>query len=490
MSTTTIEAIRRNNEEIELLEKTLVLIYNRSLDKHSPILDQMKKSICIKISEISDLLLKLIEDDSYSKKSEIDIMSGITNYNNNKLNPESSLLLNYYEMLKEFKILNKTSIEENTQFITEEMLFQYYYSQAIAELSFTEKEQNGKSLDLSQAYEFYKTFENSFFENKTYLFFLKNFWDFDIPIEIKKTPKYKDYLTLINNHLLNYYYKCNPLRDIKDLFISVNNQLVDFKEKIKHENYSSISINNLKLLAIFWIDTIKKEKERLKENINLSEIHFCQSCDKIFSTESGYSQHNAGKQHKKKLKENGDNLLSFKSESLLIRVKQHNEEIVEKNLIIFESILSLEFSISLFVDYFKNNIEVAENNEKLKESSINYNPKELTQDILDEIQFKLKKDNSLIHNPKNIPIGWDGNPIPYWIFKLQGLEQKYSCEICGNFEYIGRKAFEKHFQEWRHSSGMESLGIPNTIHFKNLITIDEVNKCKLFISYYIKYINR
>lgn len=24
-------------------------------------------------------------------------------------------------------------------------------------------------------------------------------------------------------------------------------------------------------------------------------------------------------------------------------------------------------------------------------------------------------------NPKNLPIGWDGKPIPFWLYKLYGL---------------------------------------------------------------------
>ena len=25
-----------------------------------------------------------------------------------------------------------------------------------------------------------------------------------------------------------------------------------------------------------------------------------------------------------------------------------------------------------------------------------------------------------IYNPKNLPLGWDGKPIPYWLYKLHG----------------------------------------------------------------------
>ena len=46
-----------------------------------------------------------------------------------------------------------------------------------------------------------------------------------------------------------------------------------------------------------------------------------------------------------------------------------------------------------------------------------------------------------IYNPKNLPLGWDGKPIPYWLFKLHGLGIEYKCEICGNYSYWGRRAF-------------------------------------------------
>uniref|UniRef100_T1GK99 Matrin-type domain-containing protein n=1 Tax=Megaselia scalaris TaxID=36166 RepID=T1GK99_MEGSC len=79
-----------------------------------------------------------------------------------------------------------------------------------------------------------------------------------------------------------------------------------------------------------------------------------------------------------------------------------------------------------------------------------------------------KEDNDDIpYNPKNLPLGWDGKPIPYWLYKLHGLNISYNCEICGNFTYKGPKAFQRHFAEWRHAHGMRCLGIPNTAHFAN-----------------------
>ena len=78
-----------------------------------------------------------------------------------------------------------------------------------------------------------------------------------------------------------------------------------------------------------------------------------------------------------------------------------------------------------------------------------------------------------IYNPLNLPLGWDGKPIPYWLYKLHGLNLEFKCEICGNYSYWGPRAYERHFQEWRHSHGMSCLGIPNTKHFHGITLIED-----------------
>ena len=78
-----------------------------------------------------------------------------------------------------------------------------------------------------------------------------------------------------------------------------------------------------------------------------------------------------------------------------------------------------------------------------------------------------------LYNPKNLPLGWDGRPIPYWLYKLHGLDQEFKCEICGDASYWGRRAFDQHFNEWRHSHGMRCLRIPNSAHFHGVTKMDD-----------------
>lgn len=57
-----------------------------------------------------------------------------------------------------------------------------------------------------------------------------------------------------------------------------------------------------------------------------------------------------------------------------------------------------------------------------------------------------EEEEERIYNPLKLPLGWDGKPIPYWLYKLHGLGVEYRCEICSDGVYMGRKNFERHFQ--------------------------------------------
>lgn len=68
-------------------------------------------------------------------------------------------------------------------------------------------------------------------------------------------------------------------------------------------------------------------------------------------------------------------------------------------------------------------------------------------------------DEEPVYNPKDVPLGWDGKPIPYWLYKLHGLNHEFKCEICGDTVYRGPRAFERHFAAAQHVHGLRCLGI-------------------------------
>ena len=83
-----------------------------------------------------------------------------------------------------------------------------------------------------------------------------------------------------------------------------------------------------------------------------------------------------------------------------------------------------------------------------------------------------ENDTSLAsYNPSKLYLGWDGKPIPYWMYRLHGLSVSYPCEICAGAVYRGRLAYDKHFQEPKHAGAMRALGLPNTKHFHDVTKV-------------------
>jgi splicing factor 3A subunit 3 len=98
--------------------------------------------------------------------------------------------------------------------------------------------------------------------------------------------------------------------------------------------------------------------------------------------------------------------------------------------------------------------------------------------VLNKVQEEDEDEDERIYNPLKLPLGWDGKPIPYWLYKLHGLGVEYKCEICSDHLYMGRKNFERHFQESRHAFGMRALGLPNTKHFAEITRIEDAYACE------------
>lgn len=141
-----------------------------------------------------------------------------------------------------------------------------------------------------------------------------------------------------------------------------------------------------------------------------------------------------------------------------------------------------ELLIPKFVAKLNDTLEVTKRNIEQKqirtweELEVEMAEEEEAEQLLNDGDKSSDEEEEAPYNPKNIPLGWDGKPIPYWLYKLHGLGIEYKCEICGNHVYRGRRAFDRHFQEWRHAHGMRCLGIPNTKHFHDIVFIQDAQK--------------
>eukprot|EP00768_Dysnectes_brevis_P007572 gnl/Dysnectes_brevis/6446_a10010_274.p1 GENE.gnl/Dysnectes_brevis/6446_a10010_274~~gnl/Dysnectes_brevis/6446_a10010_274.p1 ORF type:complete len:501 (-),score=128.89 gnl/Dysnectes_brevis/6446_a10010_274:26-1528(-) len=86
-----------------------------------------------------------------------------------------------------------------------------------------------------------------------------------------------------------------------------------------------------------------------------------------------------------------------------------------------------------------------------------------------------QREERKILNPTRLPIDPStGQPMPLWLYKVNGLSVEHHCEICGGVSYRGRLQYERHFRGGQHARGLKALGIPTyTPHFFGITGIDQ-----------------
>ncbi|SCU80546.1 LADA_0B08174g1_1 [Lachancea dasiensis] len=191
---------------------------------------------------------------------------------------------------------------------------------------------------------------------------------------------------------------------------------------------------------------------------------FCVPCYKHFKVETVYRSHLSGKKHLTNLTKNKDFLArEHKLHELftfLAREVSHTREFIERKLAFTSE-------------------ERAQEMERLSQvyDAPLLGPHEPEEDVDHSQDRSVQRETELGAGESiDLPLGPDGFPMPYWLYKLQGLDIEYRCEICGNHVYKGRRQFEKHFSELRHNLGLRKLGIESSSVFQGVTSIVESQK--------------
>mmetsp|Transcript_49554 Transcript_49554/g.114833 ORF Transcript_49554/g.114833 Transcript_49554/m.114833 type:complete len:530 (+) Transcript_49554:87-1676(+) len=199
---------------------------------------------------------------------------------------------------------------------------------------------------------------------------------------------------------------------------------------------------------------------------------FCLPSNKLFNNETIMKSHQSGRHYKKKVEEMQK--LTFDEQKQMIMDSEEEDRRIARlesraakwhDLLsdtLQETVQHLQKKQSQTVDEMELDRDESDDEDELLEGAMDAGS-----------DFNGDDEDRPIYNPLNLPLGWDGKPIPFWLYKLHGLGIEYKCEICGNYSYWGRRAFERHFQEWRHAFGMRCLKIPNTAHFKEITKIED-----------------
>uniref|UniRef100_U5EXL0 Putative splicing factor 3a subunit 3 n=1 Tax=Corethrella appendiculata TaxID=1370023 RepID=U5EXL0_9DIPT len=445
---TILELQRRYHEERDRLIKMMV---DETLNKKDNIYAEHRLKLLLnQHQECTTRLRELYEDKDGERKTEVAALSGPNEFNE------------FYSRLKAIKEFhkkhNEVSVPLSVEF--EQLSKAYNTTEAMSLLvEFSDEEGNGKYLDLHECFEKYINIRG--IEKLDYISYLMTFDHvFDIPKE-RKNSEYKKYLEFLIAYLYTYIQRVKPLFDIDGEIVDIDKDFADqwskgtFPGWPKEAESALTNIGAHLDLSAFssWEELASLGLDRLKSALLALGLK-CggtleERAQRLFSTKG-----------KKQL---DPSLLAKKNSSV-----KSNARVLQRQ----EEVAALEARLYRFAELVnEQRIATKENIQRKQartygegdESDVDVSDSDTEEDDADEVPY----------NPKNLPLGWDGKPIPYWLYKLHGLNISYNCEICGNYTYKGPKAFQRHFAEWRHAHGMRCLGIPNTAHFANVTQIED-----------------
>ncbi|RLN97796.1 hypothetical protein BBJ28_00013664 [Nothophytophthora sp. Chile5] len=288
-----------------------------------------------------------------------------------------------------------------------------------------------------------------------YLAYLASFSDFSaIPAAQKtKSAAYQQYLKELKGYLLDFYRRTQPLVDLDDVI-------------------GEASAKFEKQWALHEVAGWDSSAVTAAESDNSSSAHFCKLCDKQFSSEGVFNSHLTGKKHKRfaaaaaeKDTAASQNTVNDGAEAKKELQKKHKAIAFDEVLIrrMYELLTEVVHATISYLELKQTRTHEELQAEIAEDEEGTFSDVDVENENLDG-----EDEEEQFYNPLNLPLGWDGKPIPYWLYKLHGLGVEFKCEICGNHSYWGRRAFDRHFQEWRHAFGMRCLKIPNTKHFHDI----------------------
>jgi splicing factor 3A subunit 3 len=334
---------------------------------------------------------------------------------------------------------------------------------AVSEIDnmFSGEESYGRFLDLTGLHELYVNLPG--IKRPTYLQYLDNFDIFAPPLcaikrPDKMTDQYFSYVGQLADYLESFMKRTRPLENLESLFKTFED---DFEKAWENNDVPG------------W--NLEVASQGSGNGI------WCPDCEKDFSNQNVYKNHLTGKKHIRAAEQRaarqseaggdkgngatnrGANTLRLKERAIAER--EHR-------------VKRLSASMSQERGDTRVNVErkqgMTERERQLELDQLFADSGPQTQAADDS--GSESDDDEKVYNPLKLPIAWDGKPIPFWLYKLHGLGVEFPCEICGNFVYMGRRAFDKHFNEARHIHGLKCLGITNTALFREITGIEDALK--------------
>ncbi|ESQ40537.1 hypothetical protein EUTSA_v10013305mg [Eutrema salsugineum] len=463
MSSTLLEQTRSNHEEIERLERLVV----QDLQTQPPssrdrlVQGHRVRGMIESIMLNTEKLVETYEDKDGAREDEIAALGGQNATGKNVYDA-------FYDRFKEIRDYHKKHPSGRLVDASEDYEALLKVEPVIA---FSGEEGVGRYLDLHDLYNQY--INSKFGQRVEYSTYLDVFSQPEkIPRKLKFSRQYRKYMEALLEYLVNFFQRTEPLRDLDKILSTAE---TDFEEQYangKVEGWEKDSQESEPsqhtVIDLDYYTTVEElidvGPEKLKEALGALGLKvggtLQQRAERLFLTKHTPLEKLDKKHFAKPLyngKQNGDAKATQESESA-------------------KEIALIEAKLKKLCNLLDETIERTKQN-VVKKQALTYEEMEEEREG-EEVRAESESDDEddQIYNPLRLPMGWDGKPIPYWLYKLHGLGQEFKCDICGNYSYWGRRAFERHFKEFRHQHGMRCLGIPNTKNFNEITSIEEAKE--------------
>jgi len=322
---------------------------------------------------------------------------------------------------------------------------------------FSGEEVFGKYLDLNELFFSYCNIPNISSSEQVYLQYLDKFNSFfHIPESVKSSKQYKYYVEALWTYLSTFFAKIQPLVEID---ILIKDWKSDFDEKwisgkvlgwkLKEGSVRKGDPQPLRLGMFNSVEELEALGiDRLKEGLEALGLKcggtLRDRASRLWSVR-GQKAENIPDKLKAKPSAGLDGAISGSK-----RKFDDIQEDKRKELAWMECKIISICEMMMDVITLTRRHAAKQQTRTMEEKEMELYEEEFgtNQDLVDLTKSGNDEDeDEPIYNPLNLPLGWDGKPIPYWLYKLHGLGVEYKCEICGNQSYWGRRNFDRHFQE-------------------------------------------
>ncbi|KAL4399087.1 Pre-mRNA-splicing factor Sap61 [Malassezia pachydermatis] len=476
--TSVYESARMTHEEIEQYEDALVDTLNNPPKSSSHRLHMQwqlaTSSLLDQIVSRYQSLSDMYQDVNGDRAHEWDVLA-----RKDDTDPENGPFAEFYERLEHlqayFRKYPERAISLETS-ATPSILGTYdasLFDMTSMERDFSGEEMGGRFLDLYVQYEMYINLKGV-----TRLSYLDYVGQLDnmvgeasnVPAATRRTETYRKYLASLCQYLSTFLHKTRPLEDMDIVESQVLEQFEVQWDQGAVPGWES------KEAVLFGTTSDAAEGQGI----------WCDACQRFYAKQTVYDAHLTSNKHVKAADrmQKGETVAKPKPREQDTELEK-TKRAMKAKLIARDEVLvqALAKELSSVRDDTRSNVE--------RKAALTDREREEEAEALDAEMEEAMETGGLgyeeegedgaggggasekIYNPLKLPMGWDGKPIPFWMYKLHGLRVEYKCEICSDHVYKGRKVFEKHFQESRHAFGMRALGLPNSIQFRGVTRIQD-----------------